>query len=160
MRVDYRTSLITAISCWLATFVAFSIHLDNPWWATISAWVIASPDRGAFWQKGILRICGTLAGCILGYEFALLLIGKPVLQASCFFMLGFCLNYMRFRSRFGYAWTLGGIAALLLMSISLSAPETFYAFAHYRAYETAVLRKANQQKELQRKLYPWRSSVV
>jgi uncharacterized membrane protein YccC len=137
MTISYRASLVTAITCWVATFAAFSLHLDNPWWATISAWVIASPDKGAFWQKGILRICGTLAGCALGYELAILFVGKPLLQAICFFLLGFCSSYMRFRSRFGYAWTLGGIAALLLMSVSLSAPEALYTFAHYRAYEIA-----------------------
>src|ERR1700730_3186345 len=137
MAISYRTSLITAITCWLATFAALTLHLDNPWWATISAWVIANPDRDAFWQKGVLRICGTLAGCALGYELAILFLGRPILQATCFFLLGFCSSYMRFRSQFGYAWTLGGIAALLLMSVSLSAPETLYTFAHYRAYEIA-----------------------
>ena len=137
MAISYRTSLITAITCWVATFAALSLHLDNPWWATISAWVIANPDRDAFWQKGVLRICGTLAGCALGYELAILFLGRPILQATCFFLLGFCSSYMRFRSQFGYAWTLGGIAALLLMSVSLSAPETLYTFAHYRAYEIA-----------------------
>jgi hypothetical protein len=87
--------------------------------------------------RGILRICGTLAGCILGYELAVLLLGRPVLQAGCFFLLGFWVSYMRFRSRFGYAWLIGGVAALLLMATSLTAPETLYTFAHYRAYEIA-----------------------
>jgi uncharacterized membrane protein YccC len=135
MTVHFRQSLITGVSCWLATMAAFALHLDNPWWAAISAWVISSPDKSAFWQKGIMRILGTIAGCVLGYELSALLEGRPVAQAISFFLLGFGAAYLRFRSKFGYAWFIGILAALLLMSLSLSAPESLYYFAHYRAYE-------------------------
>jgi uncharacterized membrane protein YccC len=133
--VDFRQSLITGVSCWLATMAAFALHLDNPWWAAISAWVISSPDKSAFWQKGIMRILGTIAGCVLGYALAAELEGRPVAQAISFFLLGFGAAYLRFRSKFGYAWFIGILAALLLMSLSLSAPQSLYYFAHYRAYE-------------------------
>jgi len=135
MTVDFRQSLITGVSCWLATVAAFALHLDNPWWAAISAWVISSPDKSAFWQKGIMRILGTIAGCVMGYELAAQLEGRPVGQAISFFLLGFGAAYMRFRSKFGYAWFIGILAAVLLMSLSLSAPQSLYYFAHYRAYE-------------------------
>lgn len=135
MTVDFRQSLITGVSCWLATMAAFALHLDNPWWAAISAWVISNPDKSAIWQKGIMRILGTIAGCVLGYELAAQLEGRPVAQAISFFFLGAGGPYMRFRSRFGYAWFIGILAALLLMSLSLSAPQSLFYFAHYRAYE-------------------------
>jgi len=137
MIVGYRQSLTTALSCWLATMAAFALHLDNPWWAAISAWVIASPDKSAFWQKGIMRICGTIIGCVLGYEVAVLLMAKPFLQAIFFFLIGSGATYMRFRSKFGYAWLIGGVATLLLMSLSITTPGSLYDFAHYRAYEIA-----------------------
>src|SRR5258708_1688155 len=135
MTVDFRQSLITGVSCWLATTAAFALHLDNPWWAAISAWVISNPDKSAFWQKGVMLILGTIAGCVLGYELAAQLEGRPVAQAISFFLLGFGAAYLRFRSKFGYAWFIGILAALLLMSLSLSAPQSLYYFAHYRAYE-------------------------
>jgi uncharacterized membrane protein YccC len=135
MTVDFRQSLITGVSCWLATMGAFALHLDNPWWAAISAWVISNPDKSEFWQKGIMRILGTIAGCVLGYELAAQLEGRPVAQAISFFLLGSGAAYMRFRSKFGYAWFIGILAAVLLMSLSLSAPLSLYYFAHYRAYE-------------------------
>jgi uncharacterized membrane protein YccC len=135
MTVGYRQSLVTALACWMATLAAFALHLDNPWWAAISAWVIANPDKSALWQKGILRICGTVLGCVLGYELAVFLVAKPVPQAIAFFLLGFGTTYMRFRSKFGYSWLIGGIAALLLLAVSLDTPEALYSFAHYRAYE-------------------------
>ena len=111
------------------------MHLDNPWWAAISAWVISNPDKSALWQKGVMRILGTIAGCVLGYELSTQLEGRPMAQAICFFFLGAVAAYMRFRSRFGYAWLIGILAAILLMSLSLSAPQSLYYFAHYRAYE-------------------------
>jgi len=135
MTVDFRQSLMTGVSCWLATTAAFALHLDNPWWAAISAWVISNPDKSAFWQKGVMRILGTIAGCVLGYELAAQLEGRPVAQAISFFLLGSGAPYMRFRSRFGYAWFIGALAAILLMSLSLSAPQSLFYFAHYRAYE-------------------------
>jgi uncharacterized membrane protein YccC len=135
MTVDFRQSLITGVSCWLATIAAFALQLDNPWWAAISAWVISSPDKSALWQKGIMRILGTIAGCALGYELAAQLEGRPLAQAISFFLLGFGAAYLRFRSKFGYAWFIGILAALLLMSLSLTAPQSLYYFAHYRAYE-------------------------
>jgi uncharacterized membrane protein YccC len=135
MTVDFRQSLITGLSCWLATVAAFALHLDNPWWATISAWVISNLDRSAFWQKGVMRIIGTIVGCVLGYELATQLEGKALAQAISFFLLAGGASYMRFRSRFGYAWFIGAVAAILLLSLSLSEPQSLYYFAHYRAYE-------------------------
>jgi uncharacterized membrane protein YccC len=135
MTAGYRQSMSTALACWMAALAAFALHLDDPWWAAISAWVISSPDKSAFWQKGLMRICGTILGCALGYLIATFLVGQPVPQAICFFLLGFGATYMRFRSRFGYAWTIGGVAALLLMAVSLNTPESLYSFAFYRAYE-------------------------
>jgi len=46
VRLDLiRQGAITALACWLAVVLAFFAHLDNPWWAAISAWVIAHPER-------------------------------------------------------------------------------------------------------------------
>src|SRR5260370_18118591 len=112
MTVDFRQSLITGVSCWLATMAAFALHLDNPWWATISAWVISSPDKSAFWQKGIMRILGTIAGRVLGYELAAQLEGSPVAQPISFFLLGFGAAYLRFRSNFGHPGSIGLWTAL------------------------------------------------
>jgi uncharacterized membrane protein YccC len=135
MKVDIRQSLITGVSCWLATLAAFALHLDNPWWAAMSAWVISNPDRSALWEKGVMRILGTTAGCVLGYELATNLEGRPVAQAIAFFFLGAGACYMRFRSRFGYAWLIGVLAAILLMSLSLNGTGSLYFFANYRAFE-------------------------
>ena len=82
-----------------------------------------------------MRILGTIAGCVLGYELSTQLEGSPLAQAICFFFLGAVAAYMRFRSRFGYAWLIGILAAILLMSLSLTEPQSLFYFAHYRAYE-------------------------
>ncbi len=135
MKADYRHGIITAVSCWLATIAAFAFHLDSPWWATMTAWVIAHPNPGQIWQKSVLRIGGTLVGCVLGYTLGAATLGRPLVQAVALFVVMVVGTYLRFRSDYEYAWMLGTVSVLLLISVSFDAPETLYQAAHYRAYE-------------------------
>ncbi len=135
MKADYRHGIITAVSCWLATLAAFAMHLDNPWWATMTAWVIAHPNPGQIWQKGMLRIGGTIVGCVIGFLLAASTAGRPLLQLAALFLVMVAGTYMRFRSDFEYAWTLGTVSVLLLISVSFDAPNSLDQAAHFRAYE-------------------------
>ena len=132
-----RAGLITAISCWFAVLLAVALHLSDPWWAGISAWIIASPSPAKLWQKGALRLVGTVAGCWLGYELGIHLEGNPPLQILALFGLTTVSTYLRFRSDYEYAWVIGGVSALLVFSFSLDQSQSLYAAAHYRAYEIA-----------------------
>ncbi len=135
MKADYRHGIITAISCWVATLAAFALDLGNPWWATMTVWVIAHPNPGQIWQKGLHRVGGTIVGCMLGYWLAAATGGRPLIQCLVLFLAMAVGTYLRFRSDFEYAWMLGTVSVLLLISVSLDAPETLYQAAHYRAYE-------------------------
>jgi hypothetical protein len=44
---------------WLAAILAFALHLDNPWWAVISAWVVTSPERHVPLKKAANCLIGT-----------------------------------------------------------------------------------------------------
>jgi uncharacterized membrane protein YccC len=135
MKADYRHGIITAVACWAATLAAFAMDLGNPWWATMTAWVIASPDPTKIWQKGALRIGGTIVGCVFGYALAAVSNDSPFAQLGALFVVMAVGTYLRFRSEYEYAWTLGTVSALLLISVSLDAPGTLYQAAHYRASE-------------------------
>ena len=74
--VTRQQMVATAISCWLATVAAFALHLENSWWAAISAWIIGNIDRSALLQKGILRIFGTILGCVIGLQLTGFLVGE------------------------------------------------------------------------------------
>jgi uncharacterized membrane protein YccC len=135
MKADYRHRIITAISCWLATMAACALHFSDPWWATITAWVIAHPNPSQIWQKGALRVGGTIAGCVLGFVLAGLTLGSPLLQSVALFSVMALGTYLRLRSNYEYAWILGTVSVLLLVSLSLQEPGTLYQAAHFRAYE-------------------------
>ena len=133
--VARQQMVATAISCWLATVAAFALHLENPWWAAISAWIIGNIDRSALLQKGILRIFGTILGCVIGLQLTGFLVGEAVGQILVLFLLGFVMNYMKSAGAFGYAWVVGSVATLLLVSASITSTSSLVDVAFYRAAE-------------------------
>ena len=46
----------------LALFVAFSIGLERPYWAFITAYIVAQPMAGAVISKGVFRVIGSIVG--------------------------------------------------------------------------------------------------
>jgi uncharacterized membrane protein YccC len=49
----------------LALFVAFSLDLDNPFWAGTTAAIVCQPQLGASLRKGWFRMIGTVAGAMV-----------------------------------------------------------------------------------------------
>src|SRR4030081_3717906 len=61
--------LLFGIRLWasvcLALFVAFSLDLDNPFWAGASAAIVCQPQLGASLRKGWFRMIGTVVGATM-----------------------------------------------------------------------------------------------
>src|ERR1700674_3491898 len=61
--------LLFSIRLWasvcLALFIAFSLDLDNPFWAGASAAIVCQPQLGASLRKGWFRMIRTLAGATM-----------------------------------------------------------------------------------------------
>jgi uncharacterized membrane protein YccC len=61
--------LIFGLRMWasvcLALFVAFSLNLDNPYWAGASAAIVCQPQLGASLRKGWFRMVGTVIGATM-----------------------------------------------------------------------------------------------
>jgi uncharacterized membrane protein YccC len=131
----FRQGAITALACWVAVVLAFFAHLDNPWWAAISAWVIAHPERQAVLAKGLNRVTGTLIGWFVGCCLAFLVEGAPAMQALVMFVVAATGAYGRYRSKHSYAWTIGAVGTLIVLSTSLETPGQVYHLAWYRALE-------------------------
>ncbi|MBV8586291.1 MAG: FUSC family protein [Verrucomicrobia bacterium] len=136
MTVGQGQKLVTALTCWLAAVAALNLHLQNPWWAAISAWVLASADRTALAQKAVLRIFGTVLGCLLGCVLAIELEPSPVGQLLALFLIGFVANYFHSISKYAYAWVVGSVSALLLLATSMTVTGTVLQnMAVYRGLE-------------------------
>lgn len=133
-----RQALVAATGCWLAAVLAFWAGTSDPWWACISAWVVANPNRDALVLKSGMRVAGTLIACIVGYNLALLLEGQPVAQALVLAMVCMAGIIMRYRSRFDYAWLLGAITIAMALVGSMTDPATLYEFVLYRGLEICI----------------------
>src|SRR5882672_2118030 len=61
--------LLFALRMWasvcLALYVAFSLDLDNPYWAGASAAIVCQPQLGASLRKGWFRMIGTVTGAVV-----------------------------------------------------------------------------------------------
>src|SRR5438874_4181907 len=61
--------LLFALRLWasvcLALFVAFSLDLDDPFWAGTSAAMVCLPQLGASLRKGWFRMIGTVVGAVM-----------------------------------------------------------------------------------------------
>jgi uncharacterized membrane protein YccC len=136
MTIGQSQKLVTALTCWLAAVAALNLHLQNPWWAAISAWVLASADRTALARKAVLRIFGTVLGCLLGCVLAIELEPSPVGQLLALFLIGFVANYFHSISKYAYAWVVGSVSALLLLATSMTVTGTvLQKMAVYRGLE-------------------------
>jgi uncharacterized membrane protein YccC len=133
--LPFQIGAITALACWLAATLAFALHLDNPWWAAISAWVVANPERQALLAKASNRILGTIIGCLASYWVTLWVESRPVLQLLAMFGFAAIGVYGRFRSAQSYAWIIGAVGALAILAMSLETPGQIFHFAVFRACE-------------------------
>jgi uncharacterized membrane protein YccC len=133
-----RQAMITALSCYLATLMSLTAGMENPWWPTLTALLVSNPDARMFWTRGILRILGTVAGCIIGYNLAVQCEDSMLAQIVALFMLSSSSIYGSLRSRYPYAWFLYGLTSLLIMLNSLSGDTDLYSYAWFRAMEIAM----------------------
>ncbi len=75
-----RNGIKFALAGVLALFFALLIRLDEPTWAVSTAFVLSTPKYvGAIGEKMILRICGAVAGAVLGFLITGSLEQNPVL---------------------------------------------------------------------------------
>jgi uncharacterized membrane protein YccC len=133
-----RQALVAAAGCWLAAVLAFWAGASDPWWACISAWVVANPNRDAMVLKSGMRVAGTLIACVVGYNLALALEGQPVAQALVLALVCMTGVVMRYRSRFDYAWLLGAITVAMALVGSITDPATLYEFVVFRGLEICI----------------------
>lgn len=133
-----RQAFTAAAGVWLAVVAALWVGVQDPWWAAISAWIVANPDRNALVLKSLMRLAGTFVACVIGYQVGLFAQGTPFVQALALFALVSLGTYMRFRSRFGYAWLLGSVTVGMAIIGSIQAPADLFGFVVFRGTEISI----------------------
>ena len=59
-------ALEAALSVALAVLAALAVHSDDPWWAGITAFMVARASLALAISRGIMRIAGSVAGAAIG----------------------------------------------------------------------------------------------
>jgi uncharacterized membrane protein YccC len=132
-----RLAFRTALASILSILVAMLLHLDNPFWAGITAISITLPDISSSIARSIDRCLGTVIGAAVGYFGAHFVADHLIFQFIIASAVAFGIYGME-RTAHGYAVLLGAVTVILVMFGSLEAPDSALKLAVYRSMEIMV----------------------
>ena len=114
-------SLKSFIGAMLALYLSFRLGLPRPFWAPLTAYVVAQPIAGAVRSKALYRVIGTFIGALATVIFIPTFINYSVLMCLVFGVwIGFCLYVsMLDRTPRAYAFMLSGYSVALIALPSL-----------------------------------------
>lgn len=124
----------------LATFVAFSIGLERPYWAFLTAYIVSGPLAGAVVSRAMFRLIGTVGGATFAVFIVPPLVQSPVLLVAAMALwLGLCVFLSLLdRSPSSYMFVLAGYSAGLIVWPIVDAPTHIFDVAALRAQEIAI----------------------
>lgn len=120
-----------------AVLLALALHLDNPWWAGISAISVLQAERGATIRRAAERMLGTVIGAGIGILLAPLVAWHLPFGLACAIVAGFTI-YAQERTTRSYAILLGGVTALLVLFGTLQSPTQAVHLGVYRGLEVGA----------------------
>jgi uncharacterized membrane protein YgaE (UPF0421/DUF939 family) len=127
----------TALASVLSILVAMLLHLDNPYWAGITAISITLPDISSSITRSIDRCLGTMIGAGIGYFGAHFVADHLVFELIIACAVSFGIYGME-RTPHGYAVLLAAVTVILVMFGSLETPDSALKLATYRSMEIMV----------------------
>jgi uncharacterized membrane protein YccC len=124
----------------LALFVAYSLELDNAYWAGATAAVVCQPSLGASLRKGWARTVGTFIGGVaivvlvaaFPQQRISLLVGLALFCGACGFFAAVLRNYV------AYAAVLAGVTSAVVFADFITAPDLTFHYAVTRASEIFI----------------------
>jgi len=131
-------ALAAALSVTLAALAAFLVHSDEPWWASISAWMVTRSSLTVALSRGAMRIIGSAAGAVIAVIVIGLFIYDPLPFCLCLFALAWAGLFGFATSRHGYAWLIGAITGNLVMLMALDQPQITFTIAVNRVADVTI----------------------
>jgi uncharacterized membrane protein YccC len=124
----------------LALWVALSIGLERPYWAFLTAYIVAQPLAGAVLSKAAFRIVGTAVGAAITVVMVPALVNTPELLVLGFAAwLGLCVYVSLLdRTPRAYMFVLAGYSACLIGLPSLDTPADIFTIAVLRVQEIMI----------------------
>ncbi|UCH29003.1 MAG: FUSC family protein [Myxococcales bacterium] len=139
MSTKTKEAAKTALAFALAYGLALKTGWMSPVWVGLTVVVIALPTAGQSLQKGVLRLSGTVPGCIA----ALVIVGLApqsrwlALALTCAWMF-FTTYMMLARPSKSYLWNVAGFTALIIMTGAFESPADVFDRASTRTVATVV----------------------
>jgi uncharacterized membrane protein YccC len=133
-------SLKCFIAAMLALYLSFLFGLPRPFWAMMTAYVVASPLSGAVRSKAVYRFGGTLIGAVATVAMVPRLANAPeLLSLALACWVGFCLYVSLLdRTPRSYVFMLAGYTAGLIGFPVVTDPGTVFDVALARVEEIGI----------------------
>lgn len=124
-RAQWRYALRNTLAMCLALSFAYSLNLDQPYWAMTSAAVVSFPTVGGAISKSLGRIVGSLVGALAAVLIAGNTLNDPWLFTLSFAAwLGFCTWIANLhQNNVAYAFSLAGYTAALIAFSTVNITE-------------------------------------
>lgn len=136
--LENRAALRTAIAALLAVLLAFKFHLETPYWSGMTVVITANLYTGSVISKALMRVIGTIAGAVLGFVAAGFVVNSFLLYLLTSFLLVAVAVYYYNLSNYAYAWLLGALTALIIISQLAVDPQSIFYVAVWRCVEIAL----------------------
>ena len=123
-----------------ALYIGLRLGLERPFWAMLTAFIVAQPLTGMALSKGAYRMAGTLVGACWAVFNLVAFAGAPELQALGFAVwLGLCVYLASIdRTARAYAFVLAGYTACLVGLPSVDTPGAIFDVALARVEEITL----------------------
>lgn len=136
--VENRAAIRTSIAALAAILIAFKFHLQTPYWAGMTVIVVTNLYTGSIIDKAMMRIIGTICGAFLGFYLAGIVANSFFLYLlACFLIIAISVYYYQY-SRYGYAYLLGALCALIILSQITINPQNAFFVAIWRPVEIGL----------------------
>nr|WP_315252163.1 FUSC family protein [uncultured Duganella sp.] len=144
MKTPTTSELLFSAKCFaasmLALYVALAAGLPRPFWAMMTAYIVASPFSGAVRSKALFRVCGTLIGSTATIGMVPRMANAPeLLSLALACWVGLCLYISLLdRTPRSYIFMLAGYTAGLIGFPAVNDPGAIFDTGLARVEEITI----------------------
>ena len=139
-RSEMLFSVKSFAAAMLAVYLSMRIGLPRPFWAMMTAYIVAAPFAGPTRSKGLYRACGTFLGAVVVTFLVPRLVNAPeLLSVVLAVWIGACLYFSLLdRTPRSYLLMLAGYTAGLIAFPAVNTPDAIFDIALARVEEITL----------------------
>lgn len=144
MQMPKSSEILFSLKCFIASmlalYVSLAAGLPRPFWAMMTAYIVASPFSGAVRSKALFRVCGTLIGSLVTIYLVPRMANAPeLLSLALACWVGLCLYVSLLdRTPRSYIFMLAGYTAGLIGFPAVTNPASVFDSGLARVEEITI----------------------